>query len=80
MLKQMGSSFVGRMKPNARYEVVAFRATQSDQVRSDEVIRLSSDKAKTDCPIALRRIVFESAEDNKVLVFISNDLCTGQNM
>ena len=62
------------MKTNACYEVIESRATQSDQVRSDEVIRLNSDKAKADCPIALRRIVFERAEDKKVLVFISNDL------
>ena len=62
------------MKSNARYEVIESRATQSDQVLSDEIIRLNSDKAKTDCPIPLRRIVFERAEDKKVLVFISNDL------
>jgi IS4 transposase len=73
-LDQMGSTFVGRMKINACYEVIESRATQSDQVRSDEVIRLNSDKAKADCPIALRRIVFERAEDKKVLVFMSNDL------
>ena len=81
MLDQMGSTFVGRMKSNARYEVVESRATQSDQVRSDEVIRLSSDKAKTNCPIPLRRIVFERAEDKKVLVFISNDLdCSAEEI
>ena len=37
------------MKTNACYEVIESRATQSDQVRSDEVIRLNSDKAKADC-------------------------------
>lgn len=73
-LDQMGSTFIGRMKSNARYEVIESRATQSDQVLLDKVIRLNSDKAKTDCPIPLRRIVFERPEDKKVLVFISNDL------
>lgn len=73
-LDQKGSKFVGRMKTNACYEVIETRKTHSDQVHSDEIIRLSSDKAKIDCPIALRRIVFERAEDNKRLVFISNDL------
>ena len=73
-LDQMGSTFVGRMKTNACYEVIESRATRSNQVHSDEVIRLSSNKAKTDCPIPLRRIVFERAEDKKRLVFISNDL------
>ena len=73
-LDKVGSTFVGRMKTKARYEVIDSRATQSDQVLSDEVIRLNSDKAKMDCPIPLRRIVFERPEDKKVLVFISNDL------
>lgn len=73
-LDQKGSTFVGRMKVNACYEVIEARKTHSDQVHSDDVIRLSSDKAKIDCPIALRRIVFERAEDKKRLVFISNDL------
>ena len=73
-LDQMGSTFVGRMKTNACYDVIETRVTHSNQVRSDEVIRLSSAKAKVDCPIPLRRIVFERAEDKKVLVFITNDL------
>lgn len=41
---------------------------------SDEVIQLSSDQAKEDCPIHLRRITFKREEDQKDLVFISNDL------
>jgi len=73
-LDQMGSLFVGRMKINACYEVIESRAKRSNQAHSDELIRLSSDKAKTDFPIPLRRIIFERAEDKKRLVFISNDL------
>ena len=73
-LDQQKSTFVGRMKTNACYEVIETRVAQSNQVRSDDVIRLSSANAKNDCPIALRRIVFERAEDKKMLVFISNDL------
>jgi len=45
--------FVGRMKANARYDVIGSRAIQSDRVLSDEVIQLNSDKAKMDCPIPL---------------------------
>ena len=40
-LDKVGSTFVGRMKSNARYEVIKVRATQSDQVLSDEVIQFS---------------------------------------
>ena len=71
---QMGSTFVGRMKSNARYDVIERRVTTSSSVLSDEVIRLSAKQAQQDCPIALRRIEFKRVEDDKVLVFISNDL------
>ena len=65
-LDPMGSAFVGRMKTNVRYDVIGSRVTQSDRALSDEVIQLNSDKAKRDCPIPLRRIVFERAEDKSV--------------
>lgn len=73
-LDQMGSTFVGRMKSNACYDVIETRKTKTDSVLSDEVIQLSSDQAKEDCPIHLRRITFKREEDQKDLVFISNDL------
>ena len=73
-LTQQGSKFVGRMKTNAVYEVVETRPEKGDGVLADEVIRLTSSKAKKDCPIPLRRITFRRAEDQKLLVFISNDL------
>jgi len=73
-LDQMGSTFVGIMKSNACYDVIETRKTRTDSVLSDEVIQLSSDQAKEDCPIHLRRIRFKREEDQKVLVFISNDL------
>ena len=73
-LTQLGSKFVGRMKTNAIYEVIETRQAQGDGVVADEVIRLTANKAKKDCPIALRRITFHRAEDQKLLVFISNDL------
>ena len=69
-LDQMGSIFVGRMKSNARYDMIESRQIQSAQVLSClvlscEIIRLNSDKAKTDCPIFFRPIVFERAEDKR---------------
>ncbi len=73
-LTQQGSKFVGRMKSNAVYEVIETRLAEGDGVLADEVIRLTANKAKKDCPIPLRRITFRRAEDQKLLVFISNDL------
>jgi putative transposase len=66
-LSQQGSRFVGRMKSNAVYEVEEIRETQGEGVLGDEVIRLSSDKAKKACPITLRRITFVRAEGNRSL-------------
>jgi putative transposase len=72
-LDQQGSTFVGRMKTNAVYEVIE-RRNVAGNILADEVIRFTAKKAKKDCPIALRRITFRRVEDQKVLVFISNDL------
>lgn len=73
-LDQQNSVFVGRMKTNARYEVIETLPTLGEGVVSDELIRLSAIKAKKDCPITLRRITFTRSEDQKQLVFITNDL------
>ena len=73
-LDQQNSVFVGRMKTDARYEVVSIRKAQGPGVISDEVIELSAPKARKDCPIPLRRVTFQRKEDQKVLVFITNDL------
>lgn len=73
-LEQQGSVFVGRMKCNARYEVIETLSAQGEGVVADELIRLSAIKAQKDCPITLRRIVFTRSEDQKKLVFITNDL------
>jgi len=73
-LTEQGCSFVGRMKKDAVYEVVKVRKTEGENIVSDEVIRLSSKQAKKDCPTDLRRVTFYREEDEKTLVFITNDL------
>ncbi len=69
-----GTFFVGRMKTSAVYEVIENRETTADFILQDQVIRLSSDKGRKDCPTDLRRVKICRKEDGKVLVFISNDL------
>ena len=69
-----GTHFVGRMKTSAVYEVVESRDVAEDFILEDQVIRLSSTKAKKDCPTYLRRVKIRREEDGKTLVFISNDL------
>jgi len=72
-LQQLGSTFVGRMKTNARYEVIENKDVLGDGIIGDEVIRLTAKKAQRDCPIPLRRVTFIRKEDQKQLVFITND-------
>lgn len=69
-----GTLFVGRMKSSAVYEVIETRETKEDFILEDQVIRLSSDKGRKDCPTNLRRVKIRREEDGKELVFISNDL------
>lgn len=73
-LTQQGTHFVGRMKTNAVYEVVETREITGEHILEDQIIRLSSAKAKKDCPMNLRRVTIRREEDDKVLSFITNDL------
>ena len=73
-LTQQGSVFVGRMKKNALYEVLETQPVMGEGILSDEIIQLSSCKAKRDCPTPMRRIKFCRKEDGKVLEFITNDM------
>jgi len=66
--------FVGRMKTTAKFEVVEVLKASGKGVLNDELIRLSSAKAKKDYPRMLRRICFIREEDGKKLSFITNDL------
>ena len=66
--------FVGRMKTTAKFEVIEALQTSGKGVLKDELIRLSSAKAKKDCPSTLRHIRFLREEDGKELSFITNDL------
>lgn len=67
-----GNRFVGRMKSNALYEILATQAV-SENVLEDQTIRLTSAKGQN-CPITLRRIRFIRQEDQKEIILISNDL------
>ena len=73
-LTKQNSTFVGRMKSSACYKVLNSKKPKGAGITSDETIQLSSPTAQRDCPIKLRRICFIREEDNKKLVFISNDL------
>ncbi len=73
-LNQDNSKFVGRMKTNTCYQVVDEKTPVGMGVVADKIIRLSSAKGKKLCPIDLRRVTFVRKDDQKELVFITNDL------
>lgn len=73
-LDKQNSKFVGRIKTNTCYEVKKILTPIGAGIIADEIIRLSSIKGKAHCPIDLRRVTFMRAEDQKKLIFITNDL------
>ena len=62
------------MKRNALYEVLETKSVIGEGILSDEVIQLSSRKAKKACPSPMSRVKFCRKEDGKILEFITNDM------
>jgi hypothetical protein len=73
-----GVSFVTRMKENALYEVVVEKdVPQNRHMLKDELIEHRGFKAIEKCPYPLRRIEAYDPENDKVLVFLTNNLNLG---
>jgi len=73
-----GVFFITCMKSNAVYDVVEERdVPKKRHVLSDRVIRLSGFDAQDKCPFELRRIEVWDPEEEKVLVFVTNNLKLG---
>jgi len=66
--------FVGRMKSNAKFEVIEELSVSGGGVLEDQLIKLSSPMGKKEYPGILRRIYFKRETDGKVLSFITNDM------
>lgn len=70
-----GVFFVTRMKDNADYLVVENRPLpQRVGLRSDQIICMTQQAAQSEQPPFLRRIEFFDPEQNRVLVFLTNNL------
>ena len=73
-LHQEGASFVVRNKCNVNFYVVASRAVDKSQgLRCDQTIRLKSAWSQKHYAVALRRIRFRDPEQNRSLVFLTNN-------
>jgi IS4 transposase len=70
--------FVTRLKDNAAYEVTAECAVpQNRNVLSDQLIRFTADKAQSDCPCVLRRVVVWDDVNQREIVLLTNLLAFG---
>ena len=66
--------FVTRMKTNARYRVLETKISDpSAPVRSDQIIEFTGYATYKKCPRLFRKIEYYSKEQDKILVFLSND-------
>lgn len=70
--------FVTRLKDNAAYEVVKECAVpEKRNIRSDQVIRFSGEKAQADCTCLLRRVAVWDAAQEREIVLLTNLLDFG---
>ena len=66
---QEGVFFVIRLKENATYEVVnEIQVPENRNIRSGQIIQLSSEQAQKDCPCLLRRVVVWDPEQAWILL------------
>jgi hypothetical protein len=65
--------FVTRLKDNAAFEVIDDRAVPSNRnIRSDQLIRFTGEKAQKDCPYLLRRIAVWDEANQREIVLLTN--------
>jgi IS4 transposase len=73
-----GIFFVTRIKSNATYDVVEeLEVPQNRNITSDQLIRLTGQRAKKNCPSLLRRICLWDAENQREIVFLTNHMKFG---
>lgn len=65
--------FVTRLKDNAAYEVLEEGPVPANRnIRSDQLIQFTGDKAQRDCPCLLRRVVVWDAVNEREIVLLTN--------
>jgi len=70
--------FVTRLKDNAAYEVVKnFNPPENRNILSDQLIRFTGRESRKNCPYCLRRIEVWDAENERIIVLLTNHLKFG---
>jgi len=65
--------FVTRLKDNAAYEVLEEGPVPANRdIRADQLIRFTGDKAQRDCPSLLRRVAVWDAVNEREIVLLTN--------
>jgi hypothetical protein len=65
--------FVTRLKDNAAYEVLEEGPIPANRdIRADQLIRFTGDKAQRDCPSLLRRVAVWDAVNEREIVLLTN--------
>ncbi len=73
-----GVYFVTRQKGNAAYRVINERSVpQYRNVLKDQIIEFTGYYSKKDCPHRLRRVEVLDAENNRIIVLLTNHLTFG---
>jgi Domain of unknown function (DUF4372)/Transposase DDE domain len=68
-----GIYFVTRLKDNAAYRVLADGPVPANRnIRSDQLIQFSGEKAQKDCPSPLRRVAVWDAANEREIVLLTN--------
>ena len=68
-----GIHFVTRLKDNAAYEVLEECPVPANRnIRSDQLIRFTDEKAQKDCPCLLRRVVVWDPVNEREIVLLTN--------
>jgi hypothetical protein len=68
-----GIHFVTRLKDNAAYEVLEEGPIPANRnIGADQLIRLTGEKAQTDCPSLLRRVAVWDAVHERKIVLLTN--------
>jgi Transposase DDE domain/Domain of unknown function (DUF4372) len=68
-----GIYFVTRLKDNAAYQVLADGPVPANRnIRSDQLIQFSGEKAQKDCPSPLRRVAVWDAANEREIVLLTN--------
>jgi IS4 transposase len=70
-----GIYFVTRLKEHAAYEVLAEGPLPANRdIRADQLIRFTGEKAQKDCPGLLRRVVVWDAIHEREIVLLANQM------